>query len=367
MGEILNLSKNEFFFEHPVLSADALPKLTAREICQYPTEAMLLQRLSAFHRVDPENLCLCNGAEQALKIALGTVANMKDTTLLVPAPTWEHYWKLSTEFGVKTAAYHYEENKDGTFELNRHCLEDKIDKAKRVVLLIASPSNPLGCRTDDKTIHEIVEKASEKGYSIIDQTYAGFSGGPEESLASCLNSLPNTLITRSLSKYYGMAGLRVGFIAASPQVQKSFAIYSDYLGFNCFAERFASECLDRHSEFVKIADSMVRNREQLKAYYSSLPGFKPFESAANFLLVRVPAGYPEHLLRHGIKVRTFSDKAIGDCARITIHPENIVKRIEEITSDFCSTADLKQQKPTRILQEKIGLMPQTLNTACGPR
>ncbi|MDD4616014.1 MAG: aminotransferase class I/II-fold pyridoxal phosphate-dependent enzyme [Alphaproteobacteria bacterium] len=323
----------------------AFPKLTAREICQYPAGSELMQKLSAFHQVDPENLCLCNGAEQALKVAIGAVSNMKDATLLMPSPTWEHYWKLATAFGVRTVPYHYEETKNGLFELNMHCLEDKIDKAKRVVLLIASPSNPLGCRTDDKTIHKMVEMAAEKGYSIIDQTYAGFSGGEEETLASCLNTLPKALITRSLSKYYGMAGLRVGFVAATPETQKAFSIFGDYLGFNSFADKFAAECLDRHIEFEEIANKTVQGRERLSSYYSSLLGFMPFKSATNFLLVRVPEGYAEHLSRNGIKVRTFSDETIGDCVRITIPPKTIIERIENLTDIFCSSVEIKPQTP----------------------
>lgn len=336
MSAVINLARNEFLFDHPLLQPDTLPKLSAEDICQYHMNSKLAQKLADFHGINQECLSLCNGAEHVLKTAINAVSHMPDTVLLIPSPSWEYYWKLAKEYSANAVPYYYRETNDA-FELGYEELEEQIRLVKRVVLLIASPSNPLGSRTDDATIHKLVKLVGEKGFTILDQTYVGFSDDHEETLLTSLQTLPNTLIVRSLSKYYGMPGLRVGFVAASSSVQKAFSIIGDYLGFNAFSDRFATECLSRHSEFVDIANQTIQERERLKRFFSSLPGFKAFRSHTNFLLIRTPEKeYAGYLLENGIKIRTFSDEVLEDCVRITIPPRGIANHLERLTSRYCA-------------------------------
>lgn len=346
MSIVIDLSKNEFLYEHPVLRANSLPKLSAQEICRYSMKPKLIDKLSAFHQIAPENFCLTNGAEQALKTVFLAAGKMQDTTLFVPNPTWEYYWKLATKYGATAVPYYYNETNNGAFELDVACLEKGINKAKKAILLIASPSNPLGCRTDDETIHELADMVGKKGYTILDQAYVGFSREREESLAETLQTVSNVMVVRSLSKYYGIAGLRVGFIAASPDIQKVFSIFGDYLGFNSFADKVATECLNRHAEFADIANQMILERERLEEFFSSLPGYKAYKSSANFFLVRVPQeGFAPYMLENGIKVRTFQDEVLLDCVRITVPPKGVGDRLQELSRRFYATRPMKGPRP----------------------
>ncbi len=348
MSDLIDLSRNEFLFDHPLLVADCLPRLTAREICQYQAGTKLTTRLSQFHNIDPKFLCLFNGAEQTLKTTFNAVAHMPNTVLLIPSPSWEYYWKLSEAYETKAAPYHYREV-GNTFEVDSQGLKETIKNAERVVLLIASPANPLGCRTSDSEIKRLTQIVGEKGHTIIDQTYVGFSRSPEQALSSALEELPSTLFVRSMSKYYGMPGLRVGYVAAQPDVLKAFSIMGDYLGFNAYSDQFSIECINRHAEFAGIAEQAMGERERLREFFSGLPGFKAFQSDTNFILVRVPEReYASYLMTNGIKVRTFPDDKLGDCVRITVPPKGIADRLIHLTSRFCTNSRIAASRPVDV-------------------
>jgi histidinol-phosphate aminotransferase len=344
--EAIDLSKNEFLFDHPLLITDSLPRLSAKEICQYHLNPRLIAKLAEHHNIDPECIILCNGAEHGLKITFSAVAGMKGAVLLLPAPSWEYYWKLAAEYKVEIDSYDYKEGSDGVFVPDMENLEVKIKSIPKPVLLVSSPSNPLGGRLDDKVMRGLTELVGKKGYTLYDQTYLGYSGGHEPSLLETITELSRTLVIRSLSKYYGMPGLRVGFIAGTASVRKAFSIPGDYLGFNAFSDAFATECLSRHDEFAKIADQVVKNRERLNDFFSSLQGFKPFQSSANFILVRVPnEEYAPYLLSNGMKVKCFSEGELKSYVRITIPPLRIVERIESLTTKLCIEKRLGSIRP----------------------
>jgi histidinol-phosphate aminotransferase len=277
-----------------------------------------------------------NGAEHVLKLAFAAVARMREATLLLPTPGWKHYDLLANRYGLSTQRYAYRADGDA-FTIDLDSLNAQIRRTARPVLLLASPTNPLGARLTESVLRDLAELVAPKGHMIVDQTYAGYAGPAnlDWSIGELLRLLPRVLIVRSLSKYYGLPGLRVGFTAALPEVHQAFGIFHDYLGFNAFSDAFAAECLRRHSEFEAIATEIEALRWKLTAAIARAPGFTPFQSHANFLLVRSPSNsYATWLADAGIRVRQFATDELHDCVRITIPPLSAVRRIEAATKQF---------------------------------
>jgi histidinol-phosphate aminotransferase len=200
-----------------------------------------------------------------------------------------------------------------------------------------SPSNPLGSRVDDEVLRSLAQQVSATGYCIVDQAYFGFAGvSADWSVGEALDALPRTILVRTLSKYYGIPAVRVGFTAAHPDVHRRFGLEPDYLGFDVLADELAVRCLQAHDEFERIAAAVVRQRDALAEGLSAIRGFQPFRSEANFLLVRTPdAGYAPWLARHGVRVRTF-DSELADCVRITVPPEEHVRRILDASESYAA-------------------------------
>jgi histidinol-phosphate aminotransferase len=155
---------------------------------------------------------------------------------------------------------------------------------------------------------------------ILDEAYAEFMG---DGWIARAPDAPNLLVTRTLSKAFGLAGLRIGYAAGAPalvaEVEKSRGPYK----VSAIAERAAVAALREDGAWVTARVAEVRaNRERLAAALRAL-GLAPLPSAANFLLVPVP--HADHAARRmraaGVAVRPFEDlRAVGDALRITVGP-----------------------------------------------
>lgn len=334
----IDCSRNEFLYPHPIVSSAVWPKLDAGNICRYQSGTRLLAHLAERVGCEPELLRVHSGAEAALKAIFAAVARMPDATLLLPEPGWDYHATLAHRYGIRTELYRYRDE-GSEFLVDRGELDDLIERIAHPVVLIVSPSNPLGCRVADEELQELAQRVGRKGYCVIDQAYFGFADPPnlDWSIEELLDGMPGTILVRTLSKYYGIPGLRVGFTAAHPGLHTHFGIEPDYLGFNVFADEFAVSCLQAHGEFAEIAVATVCQREALAAGLAEIPGFKPYRSQANFLLVRTPSTeYVPWLAQHGIKVRGFTSE-LADCIRITVPPEAHVRRILDVTASFAAS------------------------------
>ena len=186
------------------------------------------------------------------------------------------------------------------------------------LIYLCTPNNPTGDLIGRATIESIVARAT--GLVIIDEAYAEFAG---VSSVDLLARYDNLLITRTLSKAFGLAGLRIGYAAGSPavvrEVEKSRGPYK----VNSFAERAAMVAITEDRSWVedKVGEART-NRDRFTQCLRGL-GLQPIESKANFVLVPVANAHEtgSRLVRAGVAVRELENLAgIGDALRITIGP-----------------------------------------------
>jgi histidinol-phosphate aminotransferase len=347
----IDCSRNEFLYPHPVLESAHWPQLGSDSICRYQPSARLLTHLAERFGCDRTDLRVHNGAESALKAIFAGIARIPDATLLLPEPGWDFHAGLAKTYGIRTELYQYVDRGD-RYLPDVASLLTQIEQVDRPVLLLVSPSNPLGGRLPDELLSTLARRVAGRGYCIVDQAYAGFAAGPtlDWSIGELLTTMPSTVLVRTMSKYYGIPGLRVGFTAAVPAVHEGLGLEPDYLGFNAFSDEFAVRCLEAHAEFERIADAVMTQRDALAARLSALPGFRAYASDANFLLVRTADPvYASWLAEHGVKVRTFATAELRDCVRITVPPEAGVQLIVEATESFSQTRRFAPTPVTRVL------------------
>lgn len=335
MAAPIDCSRNEFLYPHPIVDKRHWPWLRAEHICRYQPTPRLLAHLAKRFACGPEQLRLHNGAEAALKEIFAAIARTPDVTLLLPEPGWEYHNTLAARYGIRTQLYRYVEQGD-RYVPDLPDLRRQIDALARPVLLIVSPSNPLGCRVPEEELMALAESVAATGYCIVDQAYSGFGAEPnlDWSIGQLLACMPSTVLVRTMSKYYGIPGLRIGFTAADTRTHERLGLEPDYLGFSAFSDEFAVRCLEAHEEFACIAAAMVRQRDALVTGLSAVPGFTAYHSDANFVLVRTPGpAYALWLAERGLKVRTFGSELV-DRVRITVPPEIYVRSILDATESF---------------------------------
>ena len=186
------------------------------------------------------------------------------------------------------------------------------------VIYICSPNNPTGAKPSREAVDRVIDHA--RGIVIIDEAYAEFSEGRRISEAPKYERL---LVTRTLSKAFGMAGFRIGYGTGAAslihEIEKVRGPYKE----NAPAERAAAAALREDVEWMrKAAAEAVANRERFGEALRA-NGFHPLSSAANFLLVPYPgAAAISHQMRdRGVAVRPYiALPGIGDAIRITIGP-----------------------------------------------
>ncbi|MEJ7809555.1 MAG: histidinol-phosphate transaminase [Gemmatimonadaceae bacterium] len=206
------------------------------------------------------------------------------------------------------------------------------------IIYLCSPNNPTGNAMSRSAIEYVVERAT--GVVILDEAYAEFAG---VSGVDLLERSERLLVTRTMSKAFGLAGLRIGYAAGSAalvaEVEKSRGPYK----VSALAERAAMAALAEGADGLgwvraHVAEA-VAIRERFAGELAAL-GLAALPSDANFLLVPVPdaAGIARHLREGGVAVRPFvALPGVGDALRISVGPWAMMERCLAALADALRT------------------------------
>jgi len=284
----INLSSNE----NPYPPADDVLKVVERSLHlsnRYPNPEYpeLKSSISEYLGVDVGEIFLGNGASDCIQNICNALIDTLDR-VTIPMPSYTMYLMFSMlrEASIDCRVYPY----------YRIDVDDLVSMDSKLIFL-CSPNNPTGNLVDVK---EIVE--SFDGYVVLDEAYAEFSN---RSAVKLTDSYENLIILRTFSKFFGLAGLRIGYgvckdvkvVSALEKVRLPFCINR----IAALAGVEAIRCLDYYK---KIRDKIVCERERIYREISKLERIEVFPSEANFLLVRVDGlGLADRLREMGIVVR----------------------------------------------------------------
>lgn len=192
------------------------------------------------------------------------------------------------------------------------------------VIYICSPNNPTGSVAGRRAVDRVIEHAP--GIVIIDEAYAEFSGPGRIAEGPSHEGL---LVTRTLSKAFGMAGFRIGYGTGTALLVRDIEKVRGPYKENAPGERAAAAALRENVEWMReCAAQAVDHRDRFDAALRA-SGFTPLRSAANFILVPIPnaARVADLMRERGIAVRPYpSLRGVGDALRITVAPWPVMER-----------------------------------------
>ncbi len=324
MNQIV-LDRNENQYGPAPECYDALRKANLEQLSLYSRDfahgrkSELSERLAKSIGIPEERLLLSYGSEEMLKQVVHCYLH-KDEVLLLPKQSWWYYKKVASEVFGKEIEYSLRE-RNCRFEYDVQQICDLYDTHRPQLVLIASPNNPTGTSISAKDLATVVNHCASS-VIVLDEAYFGFTNESNDHLKDLLDAHQRLIIMRTFSKYYALAGLRIGYACVGENLQQLIAFSARYLGFNQLSEKIALAALDAPEYYRGITQKMRNDKEMFYKEFSLLPGFTAFPSDANFVLVRYPVPLKktldEGLRQRGIVVKFLNDPGLEDCMRITI-------------------------------------------------
>jgi histidinol-phosphate aminotransferase len=292
--------------------------LTEERLSLYPDYFETKRGLATFFDVEPDDFILTNGTDEALQVLVNTYIDDGGEVLLL-RPSYAMYRFYSEVANANIREIRYRAQKLA-FPLEE--LLDAIRPSTRAIL-IANPNNPTGTGTSRAGLERILEKAAGAAV-LIDEAYYEFSGVTALPL---LNDYPNLFVSRTFSKVYGMAAMRLGCLfSQSGNVDFLHKAQSPY-SVNTLATLAAHAAIQDQAYIEKYVTEVLAARELLYVGLEKL-GIPYYESKANFVLFEagqraIPVR--DELRHRGVLVRDRSYEIPG-CVRVTVGTRDQIRR-----------------------------------------
>jgi histidinol-phosphate aminotransferase len=323
----IDLSDNTNLWGMPPSAKRALEEFSFADVTRYPSAytAELKESIARYVGVDSSMIMTGCGSDDVLDSAIRAFGN-PGGKLACCDPTFSMIPVLSRINGLAVRTTSFDSGGDISV--------DALLSADADIIYICSPNNPTGSSASRGRIETIADEF--KGLVIIDQAYAEYSAA---SLTDLVGQHSNILVTRTMSKAFGMAGLRVGYAIGSPacvnEVEKSRGPYK----VGALGSAAAIAALENDLPWIeKVVEDTLTVRSQFVTSVQSL-GYKPLASDANFVLIPMEnaSDVAVKMLQAGIGVRTFRNlPGIGNALRVTMAPwpmmEQVLGVLEAVSS-----------------------------------
>jgi histidinol-phosphate aminotransferase len=316
-GEYVRLDSNENLMLNRQFALQIITKaIKDVDLRFYPKqdcEDFLYQQLKKYLGIDENYLAVGSGSDQIIDLLLSIIGPRKRVALLTP--TFSYFLNRCELHGLRLETVPLRR------ENNTICETDFFSVAKESeIVYICSPNNPTGNQFDKGLIMEMITNLQNKLF-LIDEAYVEFA---DYSLASLATKYENIVVFRTLSKAFGLAGARVGYMVANENLIQIFRsrIQLPY-SLGTLSLRIASLALVRSNHVRRAIERVKRERERIFEDLSRINGIKAFKSDSNFLYLECREPYyqniVEHLHRARISVRMLDNiDGRAGCLRITV-------------------------------------------------
>jgi histidinol-phosphate aminotransferase len=282
-------------------------------------KSVLSERLAQEYGVSESIILLGYGGEDILKQAVHCYLN-EGEKIMIPTHSWWYYKSIAAEKGGLSVEYPM---RPGVHEYvyDVDTLLAQAASAKPRLILISSPNNPTGNTLSPDDLRKVLAAATEP-VIVLDEAYWGFGESRPDTIKDLISEFPNLIIIRTFSKYYALAGLRIGYAFLGRGLAQLAQFSARYLGYNRLSERLALAAFEDKEYYADISRKMIADKEAYYRGLNAIPGFRAYRSNANFILADVPpahvASLKAYLAARGLIIKFFNEPYLVNCVRITI-------------------------------------------------
>jgi histidinol-phosphate aminotransferase len=313
----LDAMENPYQLPDP-LRAELARRLADAVLNRYPVPsyAGIKERIRAKLGVPAGyDVILGNGSDEIISILCTATARQdKRAVVLAPIPAFVMFQRSAQFAGMDFVGVPLKAD----FSLDRAAMLAAIAEHKPSLVFLAYPNNPTGNLYDAADMVAILEALGDTGIVVSDEAYQPFA---RTSFMGKLPQYPNLVVMRTLSKL-GLAGIRLGYLAAAPALLEQFDKVRPPYNVNVLTQVAAEFALDHVEVLDGQAARLNEAREILSAEMAALPGVTVFPSSANFITLRVPDAektcaklFAERVL---IKNLSRMHELLANCIRVTV-------------------------------------------------
>ena len=279
-----------------------------------PNQNNVKKLLSEIKGIDKRNLLLGNGSDEVLDLIFRAFCEPKEDNIITLPPTYGMYSVLANINAVENKTVLLDED----FQPQVKQIIGAADKNSKI-LFLCSPNNPTGNSFSEAIIRELLLKF--KGLVVLDEAYIDFSA--KESWLKNLEKHPNLIIIQTLSKAYGLAGIRLGACYASREIIAVLNSIKPPYNVNELTQQRAIKGLQEmeviQNEVAQLVSERKRLHKELECCVSYIE--KVYPSDGNFLLIKVDDATKRYnqLVTAGVVVRNRTTEALcKNCLRISV-------------------------------------------------
>lgn len=318
----IRLDANECpFTPTPEIFEEFVEALKRVEFNRYPDPiaSELLKEISKSYQIPVENLVVGNGSDELISLICGGLTDPNDG-VTVALPDFSMYEFYSSLAGTRVFHYFKEESN----ELNLDKLSDFVNENRSKIVIFSNPCNPTGDCKNRSEIERFVNNTD--ALVIVDEAYNEFSN-IESSIFASAGKFDNLIVLKTLSKAYGMAAIRLGIAASTPEIIGALRKIKSPYNVNAVTQELARVIVSHRPEIEKRAKMISAETKKLHDMLCEIDSEfvqKVFRTQANFILIQMNSGktaveLTQKLAEAGIAIRCFEKSG---CIRISCGTSN---------------------------------------------
>lgn len=323
------LHLNENLFKPSPKCLEVLKNVTLEDLFLYDLSHKdeLIDKLSAFCGISSNNIFVHNGSAEVIKSIFSILLNENDI-VLVPSPGWSYYKSVASAKFAKCITYEVRES-EKSYEYN---LKDLLQKSKEYqpkIIVLTTPHMPTGCEIGPEEIEEVIIN-NKDSIIMIDEAYWGYGDDTNEFEKNIIVKYSNVVITRTFSKFYGLANIRIGYGLCSYPLRRTIGLDLPLFRACGISRKIALAAIEDTEYYQKMRAETNEIREWFISELNSIEDVKAFCSGSNFVFIHLQNANADQVRafmeENNILIRLFTDNDELRL-RITVGPKDIMERV----------------------------------------
>jgi len=261
------------------------------------------KEISGYFKIYYENIILGNGSTELIYLIVQT---LKPKKALIPVPTFCEYERALNNNNVSINFYKLKEEQEFSILIN----EIISQLAGIDLVFLCNPNNPTGTFLLKKEMLTLVKEVQKrKIFLVLDEAFIDLY--EEESFIKEVKNYDYLIILRSLTKFYGLPGLRIGFGVSSPKLIKKLKAQKIPWSVNCLAQIAVREMLRDEKYINKSKSFLLEEKEFFYQELSNIEGWKVYKPSANFIFIKLLGNISSEMLQNNLAKKGI---LIRDCS-----------------------------------------------------